>query len=380
MVRSISVLAISLCLLAFCTVFAQKDQAIARADTAFSSYIKKFWRDGKMFDKYPNTNVTAQYWTSAQGFDTILDAAELARLRKKDMKYFYDLIEGFYNFRDKKGWVVNFMDDMMWMGLALQRAYQLTKNKKYLDRSISLYKIIHDQWDETCCCFGKPKCKNGGIYWDKNKTQKATASNAGPVIMSARLYSITKDTTYRDFAIKVFNYWWDNMVDQKTFQVCDNISTKNGEKRCWKFTYNEGLMIGAGYELERVTGNKSFLDKAYLVAGFLSKNEVTSNNVLTDGSASGDGEEFKAVAFRYLSLLYNKDRSRSDLGRILDASAESIWSKARNEKDNTFSSNWVGPAPKSGASIDQATMNAATMCLNIHALSLLRSNSEFDDE
>jgi hypothetical protein len=58
-------------------------------------------------------------------------------------------------------------------------------------------------------------------------------------------------------------------------------------------------------------------------------------------------------------MLYVQDRSHTKLGDVLKASTESIWNRARNSQENTFSTNWSGPAPKTGATISQATMNAA---------------------
>jgi predicted alpha-1,6-mannanase (GH76 family) len=87
------------------------------------------------------------------------------------------------------------------------------------------------------------------------------------------------------------------MVNQATFQVTDHIMS-DGTKVFWKFTYNEGLMIGASMELNAATGNSSYLTNAHHIAGFMINNEVAAayGNVLNDGNAAsctGDCAQFK---------------------------------------------------------------------------------------
>jgi predicted alpha-1,6-mannanase (GH76 family) len=48
------------------------------------------------------------------------------------------------------------------------------------------------------------------------------------------------------------------MVNPVSFQVCDHINP-DGTKVWWKFTYNEGLMIGASVELNEATGAAMYL-------------------------------------------------------------------------------------------------------------------------
>ena len=53
----------------------------------------------------------------------------------------------------------------------------------------------------------EPLIAAGGNWWDKQHTQKATASNAGPVILSLMLHShFPTDRSYSAFAEKVYHY------------------------------------------------------------------------------------------------------------------------------------------------------------------------------
>lgn len=148
------------------------------------------------------------------------------------------MIELFYLRQNQRGWIVEFYDDLNWMAITLLDAYDLLKVTKYLEKVKELYSHIYNAWDTTCC--GEFK---GGIWWDAKHRQKATASNAGPVILAMRLYRVTREPKYFDFALKVYDFWYNRMVNHENYQVCDHI-LPNGQKTWWKFTYNQGLMIG----------------------------------------------------------------------------------------------------------------------------------------
>lgn len=95
----------------------------------------------------------------------------------------------------------------------------------------------------------------------------------GPVILFSRLYRLSNNHLLLEFAEKVFNFWFQNMV-LPNGHVCDHISA-DGSKECgWEFTYNEGLMIGAATELYLSTNNSTFLEQANLITSFLINNEV----------------------------------------------------------------------------------------------------------
>jgi len=338
-----------------------------RADVALDAMLQKFWSDDMKYFRSasPNNGKRTSYWMFAQAWDTLLDGVERTHGEK-----FKDWIDIFYQAQDSKGWMVGMFDDENWMALALLRSYDLTGNSKYLKRAIFLMDdIMTHGWDESCC--GR---EPGGVWWDKNHTQKATASNAGPVITSARLYWRTRNPSYLSFALRCYDYWRQTMINPQTFQVTDHIKA-DGTKVFWKFTYNEGLMIGAGVELFRATGDARYLEDAHREARFMIEHEVSPSQfgpVLTDGSnekCSGDAQQFKGIAFRYLMLLYQQDFSRREYFRVLKASAEATWNLAWDAALQTFAVNWTGPRMKRSS---LAQHSAAASALNLFAL--LNSN------
>jgi hypothetical protein len=207
------------------------------------------------------------------------------------------------------------------------------------------------------------------MWWDKAHTQKATAANAGAALAGAKLYRRTTNATYLTFAQQVYSFWWSNMVDQTTFQVCDHINP-DGTKIWWKFTYNEGLMMGASVELNEATGLAAYLTNAHRIANFMLNNEVVATaygNLLYDGDNSGCGgdcHQFKGPGYRCLMQLYRQDTTKTAYHNVLKASADAIWNLARDTTNTVFAVNWAGPAQ---INVDQGQDNAACAALNLYA-------------
>jgi predicted alpha-1,6-mannanase (GH76 family) len=332
-----------------------------RADLALRSFLLKFWSGSRNYlnSSYPDSGGTAGYWTFAQGFDALLDGVE----RTEGTRY-AGLIETFYLAQDRRGWIVFHYDDESWMALALMRAYDMTGKTKYLDRAEALYQDIQTGWDTSCC-----GSLRGGIWWDKGHSQKATAANAGPVIGGVRLSERTGDASYLTFAEQVYDYWYGTMVNHSTGQVTDHVNP-DGTKVYWKFTYNEGLMVGASLELYRATGDADYLSKAHQIATFLVTKEVVgpaSGRILYDGTNTGCGGDchaFKGIAYRYLMELSQETGHPEEYYSVLKTSVDSIWTRARTVDVDLFSVNWGGP-PMSTFSQPQVT--AAVMALNLFA-------------
>jgi len=332
--------------------------ATSNAQAAWESYITKFWNTNVLYleDTYPSKGVKTQYWVFAEGYQTLVDY--LAIIKNTSYEH---LVDQFYTSQDKIGWYRNYYDDEAWMANALITAYEVTGLAKYLTMAETLFKDIQNQWDTTCC--GSIK---GGVWWDKPHTQKATASNGGGIIVGARIYSHNKDMSILDWCVKVYWFWYHNMVNQATGQVADHIAS-NGDKLWWKFTYNEGLMIGAGTYLFESTNNATYLQNSEKIANFMIKNEVKSNQygaVLYDGpasSCSGDCTEFKGPGFKYLAALYAHDKN-SDYFAVLSASAQSLWNVARDPRLNLFGVDWTQPYNNPTVTY-QSQQNAATMAL-----------------
>ena len=326
-------------------------QADQRADLATERLVGRFWSSSHDYfdDAFPSNGKDAGYWIYAQAFDAVLDGVE----RTKGAKWKGEIAR-LYDAQERRGFRVGFFDDENWMALALLRAHRLTGEARYLAKAEELMKdIMHEGWD------------GHGVWWDRVHSQRATASNFGPVITAARIYGKTGEVAYRTFAEKVYANWYSKMVDPKTHQVADHMSP-SGKVTWWKYTYNEGLAIGASTALYNMTHDATYLQHAHEIAGFMVQHETTSAagwKVLFDGEAcKGDCEAFKGIGYRYLLALYELDKSHGEYLTVLKDSAEAVWRFARTPASTTFSAAWHEPGKRATTLAADAS---ATMTLNL---------------
>jgi len=314
-----------------------------RADAALESMLLHYWST--------TTLEGTAYWTFAQAWDAVLDGVErTGRYR--------GWIETMYVSQNARGWSSDYYDDENWMALALIRAYDLTGTAKYLDRAEQLFADIEAAWDTTCC-----SATPGGFWWDRAHTQKATASNAGPVITAVRLWKRTQDAHYLVVAKRAYAYWRANMIDPTTFQVFDHVQP-GGAITKYRFTYNEGLVIGAALALHDATGDAAYITDAHAVAAYMTANE-THDHVLFDGTntqCGGDCQQVRGIGRRFLQGRQAME-PRPDVATVLDASATALWDRARTPA-TLFAPDWQGPLV-AAPSIE--AQSSAVMTLELHA-------------
>jgi predicted alpha-1,6-mannanase (GH76 family) len=328
----------------------------ARADRALADLMLGFWNGANQYlDAVEPTNgQSTGYWTYAQAFDALLDGVE-----RTGGRHFGGLVRSFYSGQEARGWSSDYYDDENWMALALMRVFDWTNDRAHLDRAAALFQDIVNAWDAT-------SSRPGGIWWDRAHTQKATASNAGPVITGARLAGKTGNATHLAFARQAYDHWRTTMVDPVTYQVSDHVNPDGTIVR-WRFTYNEGLMIGAAVELYLATGEARYWNDAHSIAAAMIRDQTRSTaagTVLFDGTNSGctgDCAQFKGIGYRYLAALFRLDPSHVEYRPVLEGSATALWTLARAPSSGLFSIDWGGPTLATAITGQQSS---AVMALN----------------
>jgi len=337
-------------------------EAHRRADAALQALVAHFWDPQGAFTMAPDGSAAAHYWIAAQALDAVLDGVE-----RSGGRHWAELPGVFVRAQEVRGWRRNFFDDEAWMAIALLRAYDLTGDTLAKDRAEALVQDIESSAPDATCCGSQP----GGLWWDRQHTQKATAANAGTVIAAVRLFARGGDVRHLDFARKVFADWSAQMVDPASGQVADHV-LPSGEKVWWRFSYNEGTMIGAALELHRATGDAAYLDSARRIGAFLAAKETVSSAagaVLSDGpGCTGDCDQFKGIAQRYLAALAVADPA-GGWGALVQTNAEAIWSLARDPDRDLFGVDWAGLGGSAGSvgSVNLASQSSAAMALSVAA-------------
>lgn len=295
-------------------------------------------------------NQKFHYWHNAHAMDILIDGYE----RTKDKKYLTrvsNLLDGMY-ITNKKSFINDFYDDMGWLGLAVLRAYDNTKNEKYLKTS----KIL---WQDILT--GINNNDGRSLSWSKpTPLFKNTPANGPAIIMGLRLYRITNKVAYRDTAVMMYNWLTPTLINPDNGLSWDGI--KSGKLERAIYTYNQGLYIGASIEMYKLTKNIRYLKNALHTA----KGTINSNILSPDGilksEGQGDGGLFKGIFVRYFTeLIKQKNISHEDrtmLINYLKRNAEMLYTHGIDHKTLLINYDWN---KKPGQKIDLSTQLSGMM-------------------
>lgn len=336
------------------------------ADSATNALINKFWNEDGNYFNYANDskNLEFHYWPNAHAMDVLVDAY----LRTNDSKYsaYFDKWLAGIKVKNGNKYKNDYIDDMEWNALTMLRIYNITKDQKYLDTTLELWGYIIGQWSDV---------QGGGIRWtvEDGKTFTKNACSNGPAaILAARLYKLTKDEVYLDWAKKIYDWEKQTLVISSTGEVKDNIICEGSDAGTVSgvaLTYNEGTYLGAGVELYDITKDVVYLNDARRTAIYTVSNLVSNNILRNEGE--GDNGLFKGIFIRYfLELIQVKDLDesyRTKFVNILQNNAYSAWTSGVNKIGTYDDILMFGPSWES-APIGQTQLTSqASGCMLIEA-------------
>jgi predicted alpha-1,6-mannanase (GH76 family) len=257
-------------------------------------------------------------------------------------------------------------DDSGWVTLAWARAFERSGNAAFLVRAEAFWQqVLSEGWDDTC---------GGGLYWAGDGPQgnryKNAISNSLFLTSSATLYRLTGNATYKEWAIKEWQ-WFNStglivngIVNGGLTSDCKNDGSEG-------YTYNQGVLLGGLSLLSNITGDPSLLATAEDIAEAVLASEVYvyRDGVLREpceekphrheskltavqvrSTCDDDQLQFKGVFMRYLRyfLEYAPAHKRASAAyqryqAFLVHNAEAVWSRDRDERDGTFGLRWEGP-------------------------------------
>ena len=151
-----------------------KNQRIEIAKKAIADHQAVYYKDGNY--------VGADFWDFAEIFEIIIDAYE----NTGDEKYLVTIEEMFARtVRDYgKNWAYNpYNDDIMWLCIALTRAYNYIGNKEYLDIAVENFDLVHARsYDDVL---------GGGFYWRYENQSKNSCVNCPGAIAACFIAKAT---------------------------------------------------------------------------------------------------------------------------------------------------------------------------------------------
>ncbi len=184
-----------------------------------------------------------------------------------------------------------YYDDNAWVGLNLIHAYLLTSNRTDLFLAQRELNFIVSGWDANTTD-GCP----GGVFWeDVAGSQRNTTANGAGAALALELDRLSGNAS--DLAWATRMYQWVVTCLGTTSGLYNDHVNPNGSVNTAIWSYNQGVMVGAGVLLYQMTGNDTYLNQAQQTASAAVSYFGTGAALLKQGPA------FNAIYFRNLFLL-----------------------------------------------------------------------------
>jgi Glycosyl hydrolase family 76 len=214
-------------------------------------------------------------------------------------------------------------DDNEWIGIALARRYLATKFPPLLQRAGQLFELAVHGWDAD----PQHACPGGVLFsQDPQNVDRNTITNAPAAELGARLYLITHNRHYLDWARRF--YWWVRTCLERTDGLFEDHIDFNGNVDPTIRTYNEGTMVGAGALMYRATRAKTYIRQAVTSAR-------QALRWFNPGRITGDPPYFVAIFFDNLALL-DEVTPFPAWRRPAQVYANWAWSTIRDPDNNLF--------------------------------------------
>ena len=196
----------------------------------------------------------------------------------------------------------DYMDDTAWWGLAWLRAYDVTRDAKYLAMAKKDADYLWSFEDDRC---------GGGVWWSRDRTYKNAITNELYIKLAAGVHNRTPgDTTYAAHAGEVWRWFEASGLINGQHLINDGLDEQCHNNNGTPWTYNQGVILGGLVELAKATGDASLLARASVLANASTTDPGSNpNGVLRESCESAadhcgkDGPSFKGIYARNLGEL-----------------------------------------------------------------------------
>ena len=184
-----------------------------------------------------------------------------------------------------------YYDDNAWVGLNLVHTYLLTSNPSDLTLAQDQFNFDVSGWDtsatDTC---------PGGVFWeDAAGSQRNVTANGASAELGLELDQLTGDNS--DLAWATLMYRWAVTCLRTPGGLYNDHINADGSVNSTIWSYNQGVMVGAGVLLDKLTGTSAYLSQAEQTASAALLYFGTGSTLINQGPA------FNGIYFRNLLFL-----------------------------------------------------------------------------
>ena len=184
-----------------------------------------------------------------------------------------------------------YYDDNAWVGLDLVHTYLLTSNASDLALAQNEFNFAVAGWDvsSTGACAG-------GVFWeDVANSQRNVTANGASAELGLELDQLTGNTSDLSWATRMYQ-WAVTCLRTPGHLYHDHVNA-DGSINSTIWSYNQGVMVGAGVLLYELTGTSTYLSQAEQTASAALAYFGTGPTLVNQGPA------FNAIYFRNLLFL-----------------------------------------------------------------------------
>jgi predicted alpha-1,6-mannanase (GH76 family) len=284
----------------------------------------------------------SDWWTSANQIETVIDY-----LRETGDATYFDVLDNTFTKNSAEDFDhFGYYDDDGWWGIVWVKAYDLTHDERYLDMAKAIFARMTIGWTDNEC--------GGGIYWASPRAGSVgnSSKNAIPnslfLQLAAKLHLRTPNDmgpgSYLDWADREWA-WFQNtgMIDQDNLIIdsLDGLTSCNPVGP--KFTYNQGVLIGALVDLAEAKNDPALLVQANTFAEAGMTLMLSDTGILRDPPCGGDiCVQFKGVLMRNLRQLY-RARPTPELLHFLRRHSDTLWNTDVRNEQYQFGWEWHLP-------------------------------------
>lgn len=247
-----------------------------------------------------------------------------------------------------------FFDDEGWWAMGWIKAYDVTKDAKYLIAAQDIFEDMLTGQGANC----------GGIWWSKDHDSNSAISNQLFLAVAASLANRVQNEArkYREVAQKQVDWLlYSGMLNENnTFN--DGLETSNCKLTGPVYSYNQGVILGGLVEMRKLTGDDDYLQQAQNIAmGAIKQLAIPNHGILTDigypEAVDATGAQFKGILVRNLMQLQAVS-GREEFVTFIRHNADTLWMSNR-QNDGQFGALWQGPIK----SLSAAAQTSALDCL-----------------